>query len=131
MFKKFLALALVAVCSAGFVSCESGNKSNDNTKATKEVADNTEKNVENKETTKETANVDNILFGDANCDGKITPSDYTAVVQYLGNPDKYSLSAQGELNADVDGSIGVTASDAVLIQKYNAGVITEFTTKAE
>ena len=40
------------------------------------------------------------LLGDANCDGKVTIADSTAILQALGNPDKYGLSKQGAINAD-------------------------------
>lgn len=64
---------------------------------------------------------ENVLLGDANCDGKVTIADAAAIFQYLGNRDKYSLSEQGEINADVTGG-GITAADAIFIQKYDAGM---------
>ncbi len=64
-----------------------------------------------------------ILAGDANCDGKVTIADSTAILQSIGNPDKYGLSEQGTLNADVDGIDGITAGDALTIQKYDAKLI--------
>ena len=64
-----------------------------------------------------------ILAGDANCDGKVTIADSTAILQSIGNPDKYGLSEQGTLNADVDGVDGITAGDALTIQKYDAKLI--------
>ena len=63
------------------------------------------------------------LAGDANCDGTVTMADAAAVFQSLGNYDKYALSENGAVNADVDGIKGITASDAILIQKVNAGLI--------
>ncbi|MDE7363605.1 MAG: dockerin type I repeat-containing protein [Ruminococcus sp.] len=63
------------------------------------------------------------LKGDANCDGAVNIADATAIVQALGNKDKYGLSEQGEINADVDGVEGVTGSDALEIQKLEAGMI--------
>ena len=65
------------------------------------------------------------LKGDANCDGKVTIADATAIFQALGNADKYSLSAQGTKNADVIGNNGVMPSDAVQIQAYDAKMIDE------
>lgn len=62
-----------------------------------------------------------VLLGDANCDGKVTIADATAILQHLGNQDKYGLSAQGLLNADLTGG-GVTADDAVFIKKVDAGM---------
>jgi hypothetical protein len=63
------------------------------------------------------------LYGDANCDGVVSISDATAILQSLGNPDKYSLSEQGKFNADVfNNGDGITTSDAVTIQKVDAGI---------
>ena len=64
-----------------------------------------------------------IRHGDANCDGVISIADAAAIFQCLANPDKYSLSKQGQKNADVDGKSGITASDALAIQKYDAKLI--------
>ncbi len=62
-------------------------------------------------------------FGDANCDGKVEIADATLILQFLTNKDEYSLTSQGLLNADVSGNgDGVTASDALTIQKVDAGV---------
>lgn len=64
------------------------------------------------------------LLGDANCDGKVTIADSTAILQALGNPDKYGLSAQGALNADCcDPGNGVLPSDALAIQKIDAKIL--------
>lgn len=64
------------------------------------------------------------LLGDANCDGDVTIADSTAILQALGNPDKYGLSEQGMANADCcDTGDGVTTSDALAIQKKDAGII--------
>ncbi|MDE5991859.1 MAG: hypothetical protein K2G87_02285, partial [Oscillospiraceae bacterium] len=41
-----------------------------------------------------------VVYGDANCDSKVTIADSTAIMQFLGNPDKYGLSKQGAKNAD-------------------------------
>ena len=61
--------------------------------------------------------------GDANCDGIVTLADAAAVFQSMGNGDKYKLSENGSKNADVDGVKGITASDALIIQKIQAGII--------
>ena len=64
------------------------------------------------------------LLGDANCDGKVTIADSTAILQALGNPDKYGLSAQGAANADCcDPGDGVLPSDALAIQKIDAKIL--------
>jgi mannan endo-1,4-beta-mannosidase len=72
-----------------------------------------------------------ILYGDANCDGKVTIADSTAILQAIGNSDKYGLSQQGTVNADVDGATGITAADALTIQKYDAKLISTLPVKAE
>ncbi len=67
---------------------------------------------------------DAILYGDANCDGKVTLADSTAILQSLANPDKYGLSEQGAKNADCfNVGDGVSASDALAIRKIYSGVI--------
>ena len=80
-------------------------------------------------TTTETTTVSDILYGDANCDGKVTIADSTAILQSLGNNDKYGLSEQGTVNGDVDGTNGITAADALTIQKYDAKMISELPLK--
>ena len=67
------------------------------------------------------------LAGDANCDGVVSIADVAALLQSIGNPDKYELTAQGKVNADVDGSAGITVNDAITIQKYDAGLISKLT----
>ncbi len=57
----------------------------------------------------------NYLNGDANCDNKFTIADSTAILQALGNPDKYGLSDLGLFNADSTGD-GLTVEDAVAIK---------------
>lgn len=64
------------------------------------------------------------LLGDANCDGVVTIADSTAILQALGNPDKYGLSKQGAINADCcNPGDGVLPSDALAIQKLDAKII--------
>lgn len=65
-----------------------------------------------------------VLYGDANCDEKVTVADAVAILQFLGNRDKYELSDQGKINADVyDVGDGITARDALSIQRLDAGLI--------
>ena len=64
-----------------------------------------------------------VLWGDANCDGKVEIADATLILQYLTNKDEYKLTAQGMRNSDVIGnSDGVTAQDALVIQQLDAGI---------
>ena len=80
-------------------------------------------------TTVETFVPEDIISGDANCDKKVTVADSVAILQHIGNFDKYGLSPLGKINADVDGEAGITANDALTIQKYDAKVITELPVK--
>lgn len=65
------------------------------------------------------------VFGDANCDGKVSIADAAAILQYLANNDKYTLSEQGAENADCcNTGSGITVADALAIQKLDAGIVT-------
>ena len=75
---------------------------------------------------------DEVLRGDANCDGSVDLADAVLVMQYSANPDVYGLnkaegiSEQGAENADVVGDgDGITNLDALQIQKYKLGLIDE------
>ncbi len=68
--------------------------------------------------------VEETVFGDANNDGIISIADASAILQTLCNPDKYVLSAEGKLNADViDNGGGLSVSDALAIQAVDAKLI--------
>lgn len=68
----------------------------------------------------------NVVYGDANLDGTVTIADAAAIYQAIGNADKYSLSEQGSLNADCfEPGSGITAADALSIQKFDAKLISE------
>ena len=58
--------------------------------------------------------------GDANLDGQTTVADAAAILQYIGNRDKYQLTDQGKKNADVDGVKGITPNDALAIMKWDS-----------
>lgn len=69
-------------------------------------------------------------FGDANCDYELDMSDIVLIMQSLANPNKYGLEGtdkhhiteKGIECADVDNSgNGITANDALKIQKYLLG----------
>lgn len=65
-----------------------------------------------------------IVYGDANGDGKVSMSDDVAILQYIANKDKYPLSAQLRLNADcVDHGDGITGMDAMAIQLIDAKML--------
>ena len=62
-----------------------------------------------------------VNYGDANCDGKVTIADSTAILQALGNPDKYALSEKGKANADIiDNGGGISVADAIAVQIVDA-----------
>lgn len=76
-------------------------------------------------TTDETTSEEKIIFGDVNTDGEITVADATLLLQHLGNSDKYKISEQGRKNADCyNTGDGLSARDALAIQKYDSKVIT-------
>lgn len=65
-----------------------------------------------------------LCYGDANCDGEINISDAVITMQSLANPDEYSLSDQGRMNADlVNAGDGVTNIDALAIQMMVTNLI--------
>ena len=69
---------------------------------------------------------DNILYGDANCDGQVNMADAVMIMQANANPDKYSLSDKGIQNGDVfDRGDGITNKDALAIQQYKLGLVDE------
>ena len=73
-----------------------------------------------------TSSVKQTLPGDSNMDNQVDLSDVVLIMQFLANPNKYGFSgtdkshitAQGAANADVEGGNGVTANDALTIQRY-------------
>lgn len=91
------------------------------TAATTTKANTTTTTVSNGDTTSVGGGVN---FGDANLDDKVTVADAVAILQSLGNKDKYKLTPQGEKNADCyDPGDGITPKDALAIQRLDAGVI--------
>ena len=83
-------------------------------------------------TTSTTSTVDDILWGDTNCDGTVELADAILIMQSLANPDKYGvggsfekpLTEKGRLNGDVDPDVkGLTSNDALAIQEYLLHII--------
>ncbi len=83
--------------------------------------------------TTDISSVSNIVYGDANCDNGINMADSVLILQSISNSDKYGengtekdhITSQGMINADCSGSgDGVTAKDALAIQKYLLDLIT-------
>ncbi|MBR5164922.1 MAG: endo-1,4-beta-xylanase [Ruminococcus sp.] len=64
------------------------------------------------------------VWGDANCDGKTTVADAVAILQYISNSDRYTLTDDGKYNADVyNNGDGITARDALSIQMFDAQIL--------
>ena len=85
----------------------------------------TSKTTTSKTTTTTTPNPSNVTPGDANCDGEVLLNDAILVMQSIGNPDLYKLSAQGKANADVcNPGDGITNKDALSIQRYILRLVT-------
>lgn len=65
------------------------------------------------------------LAGDANANGRVELADALLILQHVANSKKYEISPQGVENADVycKGD-GITAMDALSIQKYDAKLLT-------
>ena len=73
---------------------------------------------------------DDVLYGDANADGKVDVADVVAVAAYVGSAENNKLTDEGLKNADVQGiGDGVTANDALAIQQYLAGSLKELPVK--
>ena len=68
--------------------------------------------------------VKDTLPGDANCDKTVDISDAVLIMQYLSNPEKYTISSKGLENADcTDTGDGVTPIDALAVQMIEAKTI--------
>ena len=71
-----------------------------------------------------------ILWGDVNVDGTVDIADVVAAAAFVGDSTKNPVSAQGLKNGDVQNNgDGLTANDALAIQQYLAGSITELPVK--
>ena len=63
-------------------------------------------------------NYDKMLIGDTNEDGSVSLADAVLIMQALSNPDDFSLTEQGRLNADFNGDGTITSADALEIQLF-------------
>ena len=71
-----------------------------------------------------TSGVQAKLIGDANLDNNVTVADAVAILQFIGNKDKYALSDEAKANADCfNPGDGITGMDAIAIQKLDAKLI--------
>ena len=73
-------------------------------------------NVDAKQDVYSTWKLINLLYGDANEDGRITAADSAAVLRHVVGIS--TLTAEGVRNADADGDGEVTAEDAAMILRY-------------
>lgn len=74
----------------------------------------------------DTTSVDEGLYGDANGDGEVSVADATLIMQVVANPDSFSIKDEDKPYADVSGDgDGITAADALAIQKYLIGEISK------
>ena len=65
----------------------------------------------------------NVTYGDSNCDGLVNLADAVLIMQIKANPSKYTITGQGEKNADCsDVGDGVTNKDALAIQRFLLGL---------
>lgn len=76
------------------------------------------------ETETTTEPVPTILYGDADCDSRVSIND--ALTIQLSLVSLCTLSEQGKINARVDGKDSVTITDATLIQQKLANIIEKF-----
>lgn len=74
--------------------------------------------------TTSTQTTNDIVYGDANCDGNADLADAVLIMQALANPAKYKLTSNGKINADCSNvGDGITNKDALAIQKYTLNLI--------
>ena len=125
MKKRVLAAVLVSAMALGLTAC--GGSETAATTAAATTAAATTAAAAASETTAaggSTSTDGETLWGDANCDGKVTVADATAILQAVANKDKFELKAKGKVNADVvDNGDGITAKDALAIQMIDAKLI--------
>ncbi len=85
------------------------------------------RDVNNKLLSTDNIELETILLGDVDGDGKVTEKDSDAILNYLVNKDKNPLTYREKLAADVyDRGNGITAIDALEIQRYIIGQISHF-----
>lgn len=73
-----------------------------------------------------TTEADNIVWGDVNGDNEVTLADALAILQFVANEEKYPLSEDAKLAADVyNHGDGITANDSLSVQRYDVKAITK------
>lgn len=67
---------------------------------------------------------DDVFYGDANCDDKVSIADAVLIMQSLSNPNDYKLTEKGIRNADiVSVGDGITSKDALAIQMFDLKLV--------
>ena len=103
----------------------------DTTVTTSATTNETEGTMTTINVTSTTAKED-ILYGDANCDGVVDLADAVIIMQSIANPsrfgtngsDKTHITVQGTINGDCcNPGDGITLHDALAIQKYQLRLI--------
>ncbi len=81
-----------------------------------------------------------VKYGDADCNGELFLNDAVLIMQAIGNPDAYgvggsepsAITAKGAKNGDCcNTGDGLTNLDALSVQKYLIGILTELPCKTE
>ncbi len=83
---------------------------------------------------------DEVVYGDANCNGEVRLNDAVLIMQAIGNPDVYGINGSsksaitehGIKNGDVyNPGTGLTNQDALSVQKFLINLISELPEKSE
>ncbi len=76
--------------------------------------------------TDDSAENSDILWGDADCNGKVNIADAVLIMQSIVNLDDFPLTEQGRINGDVyNNGDGITSLDALSIQKVQLGLLSD------
>ena len=78
-------------------------------------------------TTTETAPAEvTVLLGDVDVNGDVNVADAVLLARFLAEDNEVSVSAQGKLNANVNGDADITSDDLSAILEYLAGILPNF-----
>lgn len=91
------------------------------------ISDQYGSNLQSTEEPAETSETVQLIKGDVNFDGNVDITDVITVAAFANNPESNKLSEEAIKAGDVHNTgDGLTANDALKIQQYLSGVITEF-----
>ena len=74
-------------------------------------------------TTQTTERVSGLLRGDVDCDGSVRIADAVLLARYLAEDD-VTVTAEGRINAELNGEEGLTSDDLSCLLQYLAGSLT-------